>query len=295
MADNEQLDSFLTGAPQDAPETPEPARVESTPEHAPDPSRASPEAPAAAQKETPEPEDEALVHVQGGDNRTVPFSALEKVRNDWKSKAAAEKARADLLAQQLEDAKRPAPQMQAPAPPPVMQFQQPPDFHQDPNGWAATMVANQQRALLNERLNHSEALVSERIGSDDLAKYVNEFKQAAGKDQTLWGKLYSQPSPYAWMVKEMERQRSMADVGDDPAAFRARVVAEERAKWEAELQQRQPVQPQPSPYGRNARPLPPQQPSLAGARSVAARAESTFSGPPSLDDIFPSTRGVSRH
>jgi hypothetical protein len=285
MADNDQLGAFLAGTPADAPQAapqadPAPERTQDAPAEA-KPSTAKPEVTAKAPE--PEPEEE-VAPLAGDDSRTVAFSALEKVRNDWRSKAAAHEAEARLLRQQLEEVKR---AQQAPPPPPPQatpqMFEAPPDFNQNPHHWAQVMVQNQQRALLNERLNISEAMISEKIGPEELGKYVGEFKEAAAKDQTLWGKLYSQPSPYAWMTKEMDRRRSMAEVGDDPVAFRARVVAEERAKWEAELQ----AQPAQGNGGARVSPAANLPPSLAGVRSVAGRTQTAFTGPPPLEALFP--------
>ena len=61
-----------------------------------------------------------------------------------------------------------------------------------------------------------------------------EFRNLANADPTLFGKLYSQPHPYAWLTREVDRLRLVRDVGDDPAAYREKILAEERAKWEAE-------------------------------------------------------------
>jgi hypothetical protein len=286
MADNDQLGAFLAGTPQEpaeAPAAPEPQHDTPAEAKAPaKPTEGTAKAPEAKADEAPEP-DEEIEPLSGADNRTVPFSALEKVRNDWKSKAAASQAEARLLRQQLEEVKR-AQQVPPPPPPqaPPQMFEAPPDFNQNPHHWAQVMVQNQQRALLNERLNISEAMISEKIGAEELGKYVAEFKEAAGKDQTLWGKLYNQPSPYAWMTKEMDRRRSMAEVGDDPAAYRSRIEAELRAQWEAE-QQTQPAQGNGAPRVSPAANLPP---SLAGVRSVAGRSSPAFTGPPSMDDIL---------
>jgi hypothetical protein len=286
MAENTQLDGFLAAGAQpaqDGAQPPEPQPAPEPPAKPETPPR-EPEKPAREAKAEPEAEteDEALAHVQGGDNRTVPFSALEKVRNDWKSKAAAEKAKADLLAQQLEEFKR---QATAPAPSPqaapLQQMPQPPDPRVDPVGAMQYLYTQQQHMLLNERLNNSEAFVRDKMG-EDLDKYVAEFKDAAGKDQALWGKLYGQPAPYQWLVKEMDRRRAQADIGDDPTAYRTRIIAEERAKWEAELGQ---------PSNGNGRtvtvsPAAGMAPSLANARSVAGRSVPAFTGPESFDDIL---------
>jgi hypothetical protein len=285
MADNPALDGFLAAGAQPAQDGAQPPEPQPAPEPPakPDTPPREPEKPAREAKEPEaETEDEALAHVQGGDNRTVPFSALEKVRNDWKSKAAAEKAKADLLAQQLEEFKR---QATAPAPPspPQQQMPAPPDPRVDPVGAMQYLYTQQQHMLLNERLNNSEAFVRDKMG-EDLDKYVAEFKDAAGKDQALWGKLYGQPAPYQWLVKEMDRRRAQADIGDDPAAFRSRVEAELRAKWEQEVQGQM--------NGGNGRtvtvsPAAGMAPSLANARSVAGRSVPAFTGPPPMDELFP--------
>jgi hypothetical protein len=226
----------------------------------------------------------------------VPFSALEKVRADWKSKAAAHEAEARVLRQQLDEFKR-AQAAPPPMPPqPVPQWQPPPDPATDPVGALQHMQRQQQQMLLNERLNMSEAVVSERIGAEDLGKYVAEFKAAAEKEPSLWGKLYAQPNPYGWMTREIDAMRKRAEIGDDPAAYetkmRAKLEAEFRAKWDAEAGQQEPPR-QPATAG--------MQPSLASVRSVAGRATPTFSGPPPLEDLFPghnrrpNANGAARH
>ena len=77
------------------------------------------------------------------------------------------------------------------------------------------------------------------------------------------------------MQREVERQRVLRDVGDDPSAYRTKIEAEARAKWEAEAKAAVPVSP--------AAGL---QPSLANARSVAGRSAATWTGEPSLEDVL---------
>ena len=278
MADNAQLDAFLTGgAPQEG--APEPAAAPPAPEPPKEPAgaTAAPGKPpeAAAKAPEAEPEDEPQPHT-GSDNRTVPFSALEKVRNDWKSKYAAEQARAELLAKQLEEARKPPPPVQQQAPQP--QYIPPPDPAQDPQGYHQRV----QGVILNERLNTSEMLLREKVGDDAVDALITEFQQAAKADPTLYGKLYQQTRPYQWAAKEVEAMRLRRDIGDDPAAYRARIEAEARAKWEAEAGQQ--------PNGANGHAPSPAAglpPSLASARSVAGRTASPFTGPPPLEALFP--------
>ena len=272
MADNAQLDTFLAaGTPPEGAEAP---AAPPAPEHTPEAAEAAPE--AAAKPSEAEPQEEDVAPHSGSDNRTVPFSALEKVRNDWKSKYAAEQARAELLAKQLEEAKRPPPPQAAPQPMPPLA---PIDPSQDPQGFTLRL----QQVLLNERLNNSEMMLREKLGPEKVDEYVAEFKELAQRDQTLFGKLYQQTNPYSWMQKEVERLRVLRDVGDDPSAYRTRIEAEARAKWEAELAQ----QPMNGGNGHTVSPAAGMAPSLANARSVAGRTTTTFTGPPPLEALFP--------
>jgi hypothetical protein len=269
MADNAQLDTFLAaGTPQEGAEAP---AAPPAPEHTPEAPEAAPE--AAAKAPEAEPEEDVAPH-SGSDNRTVPFSALEKVRNDWKSKYAAEQAKAEELRRQLEEAKRPPPPQAAPAP---MMPLAPIDPAQDPQGFTLRL----QQVLLNERLNNSEERLRDKVGDEKVTEYVNDFKQMAERDQTLFGKLYAQPNPYGWMMREVDRLRMLRDVGDDPSAYRAKIEAEARAKWEAEVQQ------QPGNGEARISPAAGLAPSLANARSVAGRTTTTFTGPPPMEALFP--------
>lgn len=282
MADNAALDSFLAqGTPQ---EPAQPPAAPPAPESTPDPSSTPTEAPAKPSEGTPEPEEDVAPH-SGSDSRMVPFATLEKTRNDWKSRFAAEQARAELLAKQLEEAKRP-PTTPTPQAAPLQQYiAPPPDPRVDPAGWAQDFAVRAQHAMLNERLNTSETMLRDKLGDAKVDEYVGAFKAAAEKDPQLFGKLYSQPAPYQWLVREMDRQRAHADIGDDPAAYRSKLEAELRAKWEQEVAEQ-------SANGGNGRtvtvsPAAGLPPSLANARSVAGRTAPTFTGPPPLEELFP--------
>jgi len=262
---NEALDSFLASETQAA--TPEPA-----PREAPEPRQEAPE-PKAEAKPAPEskaaekpPEDDAEPPQPLDGEPVIPRRAYEderRKRQDWKEKAARLEGELAAYKRQQEEARQPQPEQMPPL--------QPIDPAQDPVGFTARL----QQVLLNERLNNSEERIREKIGDEKLNEYVNEFKQLAQRDQTLFGKLYSQTNPYAWMTREVDRLRHLREVGDDPSAYRARIEAEARAKWEAEAK----AAPPPSPAAN-------MQPSLATARSVAGRTASTWTGEPSLEDVL---------
>jgi hypothetical protein len=260
MADTE-LDTFL-GAGSEPASAPEPQQA---------PPPEPPEQDEPEQDEgvaEPDDADEAVPEPRPGE-RTVPLSALQKAREDWKAKAVRAETERDELRRQLEEAKRvaSAPPQQQP------QYQQPINPAEDPAGYHALI----QQTVLNERLNTSELLVRREIGAEAVDAAIAEFKQAAAKDPSLFPKLYQQPDPYSWLVKQVEVMKLQREIGDDPKAYRERL----RAEIEAELAGRMTEQGAPvSPAAR----LPP---SLANARSAAPRSNGAWSGPTPLQDLFP--------
>jgi len=287
MADNPQLDAFLAeGAPQEPAQAP---AIPTTPESPPAEAKpsAAPIAPAKAKETAPEPDDDADPPAPIEGEAVVPRRALEAERHkrqDWKEKASRAEGELAELRRQLEAAKAPPP---APQQQPVPTLPQLPDPNVDPIGYIQQATVRQQHAMLNERLNFSEMMVRDKIGTEKLDSYVNDFKRAMETDPTLGGKLASQAHPYAWLVKEVDRLRVLRDVGDDPASFRERLVAEERAKWEAEAAARGPAVPQ-------AAPLPNMAPSLATARSVASRSTPAWTGEATEQDVVDQIRARKR-
>ena len=293
MAANRQLEAFLAeeargSTPAAEPETPAPAPSEA-PQAASEP-KAAPKPPAESKAAGtgPEPtEDDAepsdrLDH----DGQTyIPRQAFDRERQrrqDWKEKAARLEGQIAEMQRQQQEAQRAASQ-----PPPQPVYRQPaPDPAADPHGYANYVSQQQVQAQLNHQLNVSEMLLREKIGDDKVSEYVNEFKELAQRDQTLYGKLYSQPHPYAWMQREVERQRVLRDVGDDPGAYRSKIEAEARAKWEAEAATKAPPPP--------VSPAAGLQPSLATARSVAGRTATNWTGMTSEEDLVASIQNRKR-
>lgn len=253
MADNE-LDTFLGAEKEPVPEAP--------PEPAPQP---EPEEIEEAPDEAPAEQDDAPPEPRPGE-RTVPLAALEKQRRDHKERAAKLEGELAEVRRQFDEMKRAAQQ----PPPQQHQPQQPIDPVQDPAGYHAQV----QQIMLNERLNMSEMQLRRELGPEAVDAAITEFKQAMAKNPGLQAQLYQQPDPYAWMVKQVEVMRFQKEVGEDPAAYKARL----RAEWEAEQGAAQPAAPV-SPAARL-------NPSLANVRSAAPRASGAWAGPTPMDDIL---------
>jgi hypothetical protein len=259
MADTE-LDTFLGGAGEPAPEPQQ--------EPAPPPEQQEPEEEAEGdppeQEEAPEPPKPG--------ERTVPLAALEAERaqrRDHKERAARLEGELAELRRQFDEAKRAAQQ-----PPQQAQPPQQIDPVQDPAGYHAQV----QQLMLNERLNISEMALRREIGEEKVEAVKAEFVQAMRSNPALQAQLYQQPDPYAWAAKQVEVMKLQREIGDDPAAYRAKL----RAEIEAEMNAAQPAAPVApvSPAARLA-------PSLANARSAAPRGSGAWAGPTPLEELFP--------
>jgi hypothetical protein len=261
-----QLDAFLSGGNPPEEAAPEPSKA--TPEAAPD--KAAPTAkatPPSTKPATPEPDDDAEPGEPAPHEAIVPRTAYEKERarrQNWVERASRAEAERDALAKQLEAAKAPPPQSTPPA------MLEPIDPVRDPEGYTRRMRG----VVLNERLNTSEMMALDKHGKEVIDKETEYFQKRTQTDPRLWNELYSKPHPYQWMIDSNATARLHEEIGTDPEAYKARIIAEEKAKWESE-RSAPPVSP--------AAGLPP---SLANARSSAPRSTNGFSGPPSLADIL---------
>lgn len=273
-----ELDAFLAANSEPSPPAEPTAPVESTPPpvpaQEPPPAEPAKEPPPAKEADAEDAEPEA--QHDGAVPRAV-FDAERHRRNDWKQKAVRYETEASELRKQLDEAKQRA---SAPPPPPAPPPQPVPmpDFQTDPHGFMAHVINQNQQVLLNERLNMSEAMLRDKLGDQEVDAYIAEFQEMAKADPALFAKAHAQRNPYGWVAREVDRHRMMRDVGDDPAAYRERVIAEERAKWEAEMLSRQPSAP-------SQPPAPNLPPSLATVRSAAPRSAAAWSGEPSLEDV----------
>jgi len=269
-----QLDAFLKGGnPEDgASPAPEPEAPRTAPEAAPakdaPPAKDAAPAPAKAAP-TPEPDDDAEPGEPAPHEPIVPRTAYEKERQrrqNWVERAGRAEAERDALAKQLEEAKKGPP----PAPPPPPTFE-PIDPVRDPEGYTRRVRG----VVLNERLNTSEMMALDKHGKEVVDTETAYFQKRAQSDPRLWEQLYSKPHPYQWMIENNQTAKLHEEIGTDPAAYRARVAAEERAKWESERSN-----------GAQPSPVAGMPPSLANARSAAPRSSNGFAGPLSLEDIF---------
>lgn len=159
--------------------------------------------------------------------------------------------------------------------------QQKPDWFENPDAAAHHAVAPQFDAVNKMLMENAKLVAGLKYGDDKIEAADKAFMQAVQSrqiDPADYQKVTTAPNIFAAAVQWHQRQQAQAEIGDDPAAYRAKLEAELREKITAELQQgggqqtqqRQAVMPS----------------DLAGARNTGSRSGPAWTGPPSLQDIF---------
>ena len=164
---------------------------------------------------------------------------------------------------------------QAPPPSPPQQQQPAQSFQFTP--WEVDPVRRQQEEVVNLKFEQSEQFARHKLGDEAVDQLINDFAELTAQNPVLRMQLFQQRDPFGWAHKEVERQRLLREVGDDPMSYEQKL----RAKWEAEMAARQPPQvalPQNTPP-------PAMPPSLAGVRSIAPRGAPAWTGPLTDDQV----------
>jgi hypothetical protein len=167
--------------------------VEETPpaETPPEPEQPTPEEPAQPEA-TPEAQPVVEMSRQP-DPGFVPIGVVLDTRDKLK---AAEAELAQLRAQTVQ------PEVEIPDP----------DL--DPHGFANYQQVQQNRALLNTRLDLSEDMARERHG-DDLVDKARDWALGRFRDNPAFqAEVLGQRNPYGHIVREFQRQDALARIGD---------------------------------------------------------------------------------
>ena len=278
MAD---LDTILAGEGASAPE-PTPAASPAEPPSEPAAQPRDDRGRFAGGKDGGSPEEPVSPEPKDGKKQTdaQPHQAPVAAVTAERAKRQSAEQRLEQLEAELKELRRqPAPKPQAPAVP-----ETPPDWFANPDD-AFTHRFRQATDPIQQSLMYNARLIAEQInGADTVANAVEAFDNAvaAGKvDQAERRRIMTSANPFHDAVHWQKRQQTLAEVGEDPAAYRERIRAEVLAelqaggKTPATKKADEPAQ------------APPVMPSnLAGARSVGARSRSAWGGPVTLKDIF---------
>lgn len=218
-------------------------------------------------KEAPQPAGESQAEVASGTDtppvsetdKLVPLKALEeerKGRQDWKEKAIRFEEENKHLRTQTQQAQGQGQQQQSQPLSPDM-------------------------AILNERMNMSEMILREKHA--DVDDKLAVFQAEVAKNPALGAELAKQRHPWDWMYKQAQRMQALAEIGEDPAAYRERIKAEIQAELAGGTQ----VAPAETQQAATTQAAPVVLPkSLATSRSAGPRSAPTWSGPTSLNDIL---------
>ncbi len=166
-----------------------------------------------------------------------------------------------------------------------------PDFFDDPRKATQHEVQQAVSPQFEQITQTLLAIARDNAETRFTPEKVSEAEQAfisAMQSQKLdpadYHKVVGSPNRYAAAVQWHQRQLAQAEIGDDPAAFKAKLEAEILAKHG--ITPSDPANPAATPQKPGAAPVMPS--NLATVRNAGARAGPTWSGPTQLSDIFKS-------
>lgn len=161
----------------------------------------------------------------------------------------------------------------------------PPDFYDNPAVATQHVVAPQFEQINQTLLANARLIAGMKYSDDEVDTAEKAFIEAVQNrqlDPADYQKVVGSPNRYAAAVQWHKRQQAQAEIGPDPAAYRAKVEAEILAKHGI----------QPPANGQQQQPTPaPVMPSnLATARNVGNRSGPAWAGPQPLESIFAQKR-----
>lgn len=139
----------------------------------------------------------------------------------------------------------------------------------------AELLQFHERQRLADKVERSEETFADKHGDDTLEEvraWLMSKATPQGNAMEAWA--MAQRNPWASAYQQYQREKVADEIGDDPAAYRARLEETIRAEYEA----RASATPQPAPAAPTMRAAPPQPASTA--RSAAPRdQQGRFAGP----------------
>lgn len=210
----------------------------------------------ATQDQAPEPETtpepvatqpEAAPKVE----QHVPLAALQEARTENRT-----------LKQRLEQIEAMIVQQAQQAPKPAL-----PDMYADPEAYQTALLQQ-----VNSRISNTEAEISERFARSAHGDATIDAAFEAAKAKGVIDQFRGKRDPWGELAKWHKAESALAEIGDDPAAYAARI----REKVTQEVMAQMAAQ--------SVKPLA-AAPSLAGQPNLGTRAPQ-WSGPTPLDEIL---------
>lgn len=224
----------------------------------------------------------AQAAVEGGDGKgKVPLQAVQAERDKRKeAQSEAEALRrevAELRGQVSVLSRQPA-QPQTPAEKP-----KPKSFWESPDEFLAERTAPIQQEAITRHFMTSRMLAEDKFGAERVKEAddaIGALMQANPNDPEIIAmqqRIQNSPHPYRDLVTWHDRRKALAEIGEDPAAYRERL----RQELLAELQPAA----QPAPTQQQPAAKAPMPTNFAGARSEGPRTGVTYTGPKPLSEI----------
>lgn len=161
---------------------------------------------------------------------------------------------------QLREASQPRP-----APQPM------PDVFEDPNGYSQRMQEELRNATTASKLEMSKFMAEREFGKDNIDAMMEHFNNHPEQTQAF----LKSASPFHAAMEQFNSQRVAQEIGNDPAAYRAKLEAEIRTKLEAEIVAKQAR----DNAGKFA-------PSMANVTGTGGGPKSNWTGPADLSNVL---------
>lgn len=159
--------------------------------------------------------------------------------------------------------------------------EQAPDIWTDPDAYLQRGVQQAVSPVMTQLKAMQRGMAEIQFKPEVVAEAESAFNTAAAKGELpkeFIQQVNSSPNPWAAAVQWHQQQTAMAEIGSDPAAWKAQQREALKAEIMAELQQGQ------QPGAQRAAPVMPG--NFATGRNVGSRTGPAYSGPPNLDDIL---------
>lgn len=284
------LDTFLKGdepAPNPAPEAaPVPAEAPAVEVKAePAEPAAEPTEPVATDPEAQLPDDVKGLRAALQSERTKRQD--HKGRGDrLEGELAA--IRTELVEAKARAAAPPPVPVAPPAPVAAPVIEQVPDPVENPVEYARYVARVEAiNMAFNMRLDLTEEALKEKEGDEAVEAAKKAFMDMAKANPALGAELRQKANPYKWMWQQVKAAEVAQKMGPDPAAYEAKLRSDAeaaiRAQYEAKYGPLDDAEAAPAPAAPPVK-LPQ---SLGAARTAQARSAPVYSGPPSLETLFP--------
>lgn len=125
-----------------------------------------------------------------------------------------------------------------------------PDPIDDPEGYYKHQQQAIEQTRISVKLETSEELMRDKLGDAEFDKMADWWRKQVETNPYLVQQGLQQRNPWKFVHDQFKRNSVLSEVGSDLDSYRQRIIAEERAKWEAEqaaAAQSQPITRQPPP------------------------------------------------